>query len=471
MAAVIVALLSNGQRHRLFAGVAWCLFFLVVVPMQKVSLGPIPLWVADVCLVLVLASACAHVAVRRGKVLFRRSPLDKIVLAFLILLLPSFFVSTYLSGVQVAVYVYARLAVAICSYFVARSLIRSSADLEQFVRFAAVWCVVASVFAIFQVVQTDLWIRCCGPVFYSESDTSAFTLWVNTESGTFDEQRSYKDFSTGVSVVERAYGGQQTPTTFGGMIAMLLPLVLYRVRHHNLWYVGAGLATTALVMSWTRHAFVAAVVAAAIGPLLRPSRAIAVKLIGATMVVGFFVLLSSAGGARRDEPAMTPWVRLTTLARPHQDTSMRTRIEGHGRLFAYLSERPSTLLVGSGHSYLARGEVHGFSSSNDIETVIAGFVSDSFLLPLYNFGVAAYIPFLALWCFVLQGVIAEFRHHSSTHTAARAIAVSIVATLILLLLDNYFHMVMSMQALMWFVVGAFVNARLFTVHRPESGAN
>lgn len=252
----------------------------------------------------------------------------------------------------------------------------------------------------------------------------------------------------------RVNGPTANPNTFGGMTAIAGGICLLLLAGRNTKTALAVLALAAFTVALTvsRQVLVASVVALVVaGALARFAHQL--RLAGVVAVVVVAALASGAlanwgerlgrweGGVGKD---------LNVIGRV---------VIGPQRLYDVISREPTILLTGVGLD-VQKLVIRVKSKQDEVGTLAHGFVSNSFLIPLYYLGLAGFVLTLAFWIWVIRVAWGKPRSGRPLDTGVVTLAVMLIAS------DNYAFMdEKAVSAL--FLLAAIVAGRWWTFNQTS----
>ena len=223
----------------------------------------------------------------------------------------------------------------------------------------------------------------------------------------------------------RVNGPHGDPNTFGGTTALVcvIALLLLPQRARRLAPVIIGLAGIVVGATVSRQVLVAAVLAFGVAFLLGTART-KVRIVGATatlIVLGLVSGVAASWGER-----LSRWE-----GGVGQDMNVVGRIViGPQRLLSVIAVDPTVLVTGVGLD-VQKLVKKAADKQAEVGIYQMGFVSNSFLLPLYYLGITGFVLTFALWIWTLRRALAQPRRAPPLHVGGVVMAMLLIAS------DNY----------------------------------
>jgi hypothetical protein len=245
----------------------------------------------------------------------------------------------------------------------------------------------------------------------------------------------------------RAPGPHFAPTTFGG-ISLLALAVFWLVSdktHSGQRAVMVGCSTIIILCTVSRHVFLAGFLGLVFVFVLGQIRTRLRIVVGLVVVTVAMIFLGSGLGL------MESWENRAFRFKDGVllDENIAGRVlDGPLRLLRYIEKHPMTLVTGAG---LEIEKTSGRNNAVDLERT--GFVSNSFLLPLYYLGIPGMLIYLSFWIWAGWTAVKLPSHQ-------RAIPCGIVvAALIIIVSDNYAFIYEPTVAMLFIIPGLIAGAR------------
>lgn len=243
----------------------------------------------------------------------------------------------------------------------------------------------------------------------------------------------------------RVNGPHGDPNTFGGTTALVCAVVLLLLpdRLRRLAPVIIGLAALVVGATVSRQVLVAAVFAFAAAFLLGSGR-MRVRIVGAMSALVVLGLLSGVAASWAER--LSRW-----QGGVGQDVNVVGRIViGPQRLLAVIGADPTVLVTGVGLD-VQKLVKKAADKKSDVGMYQLGFVSNSFLLPLYYLGITGFVLTLLFWFWTLRRAL--------TAGSARALHTGAVVLAMLLIASDNYAFIVEVSVAMLFLLAALVGGR------------
>ncbi len=428
--------------HRPFVGLLGYIFLLAVYPRARILVGPnIPLYLTDILIGTMLTSLVLRRAPASRKhdqvSWLQRTPVDKLVLGFALSVIPAFVRLVYLapSFVPETIYFLGRYWLNILIFFCFTQLVTTRHRLNDVIRMVYYSTIVASIWALLQGI----------PALTTIGD--ALTAQVNSFFRL--------DYSLSPHYgLNRATGGYNIPTAFGGYYAVVMPLLLFafsvkqapRVKIPA--WLGMPIILAGFLFTYTRHAWVAAAVGIVAVGVLRwrqqIRRFISVTALTVTLALGIAFQLAPGSQdlvAERAEAFFSP---LSTR-------NIQARIEGHPRFFRAIAHDPMILVWGQSlriRDLQERGKLLSLSYE--------GFVSDSWALIILDSGLLSFLLFSSIYLVTLLHIrksLSSVIDKKYPQGVLPGLLAALIASGMAHLGDNYFAVQIFMRGLHFALLG------------------
>jgi hypothetical protein len=452
--------LSKEKRHRLFLPI---IYFLIVAPFMKTRFASGPLYFVDVLLVIAIASAFLLRNVEGLWATVYSTTIVRRVSIFLAAMVPSFLVGILTFGVIASVFVYLRFSLALSIVFVALIFLNTEERVQYVATVLALLAVTSALNAVIQVLWPDFWLHNLSYFIYPSGPDEPTFYWTMHRW-------------TDPGFLRRAFGGYGNAANYGGGLAMITPLVLYKAivadtRSKKLrWGMAALIVATALVLTWTRHAWMTVIFGVfgfvTLKYLNQRREGYVVLTISLLLVAAFFTASLAPPIQENTDEALSRLLSVFSFAR---DQDFLARIARFDDLLQFYLNYPLFLLSGSGHSTLFAARRYIEVDVEAARIVRSGFLSNSVFLVLYNYGVVSFVLFLGVLVFLLRMVFLYAHKATRVWTRENALLMCIVVGMFNMISDNYMHVVAWQQATFWLLVGLFFashNVQAETVQRP-----
>jgi hypothetical protein len=250
----------------------------------------------------------------------------------------------------------------------------------------------------------------------------------------------------------RGYGLFQAATTLGGFLAIALMVCVFSGASifKKRWFgLGAMVVVTiGILATYSRQAVVAIGVGAmGLALLANQSRGPVLKFMLAIVFVGVMAfsldLVDSSLFYKRSE----------LLVEYKDDEGLMSRLDRLSDFAEYSFRYPIRLLIGNGAG-IADLRDRGLLSQEDLGPLVSGFVSNSFPLILFNFGLFGLIGYLGIIVIVITRGISKL---SLRPTGSERLQMGLLAGLcvgvVLHAFDNYFAESFQMKSIFWLLLG------------------
>jgi hypothetical protein len=262
-----------------------------------------------------------------------------------------------------------------------------------------------------------------------------------------------EDFGAALSAA-RVNGPHGDPNTFGGTTAIVCAICLLLFGQQRKWMTWAAVGLSVVIIAGTvsRQVLVAAAVGGLAVIVLGTGRA-RVRVVLAAALLGSIAIAS--GVATHWGHRLSKWE-----GGVREDINVVGRLViGPMRTFALINQDPSVLVVGAGLDLQKLAKKAG-DKAGEIGIYGGGFVSNSFLLPLYYMGISGFVIILWLWIWTLRKALAMPRPTRALDVAC------VITTMILIASDNYAALV-KVTVAMLFLLAAIVAGRSLTQGAPS----
>lgn len=244
----------------------------------------------------------------------------------------------------------------------------------------------------------------------------------------------------------RVNGPHGDPNTFGGTTALacVIALLLLPQRRRRMAPIIIGLAGIVVGATVSRQVLVAAVLAFGTAFLLGTAGT-RVRIVGA--LAALLVLGLASGVAASWGERLARWEGGVS-----QDMNVVGRIViGPQRLLSVINADPTVLLTGVGLD-VQKLVKKAADKRADVGIYQMGFVSNSFLLPLYYLGITGFLLTFTLWIWTLRRAMAQPKGRRALHVGGVVMAMLLIAS------DNYAFIV-EVSVAMLFLLAALASER------------
>lgn len=339
------------------------------------------------------------------------------------------------------------LLLTIGTFYVASRLLRSYARKRLIVRILFVGVILNALLAVIQNLpgaqvigaQIALWV-------YGEESFPYF------KSGRFGEilAGNYR----------RGFGLFQSATTLSGVLSMALALCAFSgrdiIRQNGLRNLLIGVLVAGVLATYSRQAILGLLTSSILSVLvlrrIRFSiRTIITLVIPGVLVIAFNLVDFSFLYLRSKE--------LMDL----QETSMARRITGYFNFVDYLVENPFRVLIGNGTGIgdLSDRGLIPFSADQQL---LSGFVSNSYLLMAYNFGILGFVSYLFLFGTIIMQSALRLRRKVIAYSSNLLLGLTsaLIVAAVLHLFDNYFAESYHTRGIFWLLMALTVSTSFIT---------
>lgn len=247
----------------------------------------------------------------------------------------------------------------------------------------------------------------------------------------------------------RGFGFHQAATTLGGYLGIALILCMtsgHLLFRRTIFKYGLPLILlTGLLATYSRHALLSLLILGVVALVLLPDARAMLRLTVTMLVIGTFVLASGIVDVgflkARSEVVL-------------EDQNTAARAEGHVRYYDFVFEHPVRAIVGNGIGWK---DLHdrGVLPSMLLSTFESGFVSDAYLLVVYNLGIAGFLFYIALFAYIIFLGLRQLRcgHQHPGVALLSGLTTTLLLAAILHPFDNYFFEINEIRNIFWLLLG------------------
>lgn len=260
----------------------------------------------------------------------------------------------------------------------------------------------------------------------------------------------------------RGFGLFQAATTLSGFLSMALAICLMSgseiIRARRWRYLVTAVLVAGVLATYSRHALLSLLISAMLAVLLLPDRRVPLRVVLPLLALGGVLIAFNVVD-------LSYLVFRTEQLADFQEVSMARRIAGHLDFAHYAIQHPLHLLIGTGTGVSDLRDRHLLPHS--LETaLLSGFVSDSYPLVAYNFGVLGLASYLVLFSSIVRDARRRLWRigRQPGRWLLMGMATALLVAAMLHLFDNYFVESYQIRGTFWLLMG--LTAKLCSPKQP-----